>query len=60
MHAKVVVVDELALVSSANFTTRAMESNLECGFLRRGGPEPRAIREHSAELHARGYLVRTR
>jgi phosphatidylserine/phosphatidylglycerophosphate/cardiolipin synthase-like enzyme len=60
LHAKIIVVDDqVALVGSANFTTRAMESNLECGFLRRGGPEPRAIREHIAELQACGYLHRS-
>jgi len=59
MHAKIVVVDDrIALVGSANVTSRAMESNLECGILIRGGPEPRAIRDHLTELRSRGILVR--
>ena len=57
LHAKILVVDQrLALVGSANFTGRAMESNLECGILIRGGPQPGAILDHIAELRARGYL----
>ena len=59
MHAKVIVVDDrVALVGSANLTSRAMETNLECGILIRGGPQPRAIREHVTELRARGKLRR--
>lgn len=43
LHAKSIVVDgQVALVGGANLTSRAMESNLECGILIRGGlnPEP--------------------
>lgn len=59
LHAKVIVVDDrVALVGSANLTSRAMESNLECGILIRGGPQPRAIRAHITELRARGELRR--
>jgi cardiolipin synthase A/B len=57
LHAKVIVVDQrVALVGSANLTSRAMEANLECGILIRGGPQPRAVREHIASLHAAGRL----
>lgn len=57
LHAKVIVVDaEAALVGSANITGRAMESNLECGILIRGGPQPVAIREHIWNLVHRGVL----
>ena len=49
----------IAMVGSANLTSRAMDSNLECGFLISGGPGPRAIRDHITELQARGYLVRS-
>jgi len=60
LHAKIIVVDDsIALVGSANFTSRAMDSNFECGILITGGPEPRAIRDHITELQARGYLVRS-
>jgi cardiolipin synthase A/B len=59
LHAKILVIDDrIALVGSANFTSRAMDTNLECGILIRGGPQPRAIREHLTELIARGYLQR--
>jgi cardiolipin synthase A/B len=52
LHAKI------ALVGSANLTSRAMESNLECGILIRGGPQPRAVRNHITRLHAAGLLCR--
>jgi phosphatidylserine/phosphatidylglycerophosphate/cardiolipin synthase-like enzyme len=57
LHAKVIVVDDrIALITSANLTSRAMEANLECGILIRGGPQPRAIRDHITGLRAQGYL----
>lgn len=59
LHAKVIVVDDkVALVGSANLTNRAMESNLECGILIRGGPQPRAVRDHITSLYAAGLLLR--
>lgn len=59
LHAKIIVVDDqVALVGSANLTGRAMESNLECGILIRGGPQPKAIRDHIAALYASGSLRR--
>jgi phosphatidylserine/phosphatidylglycerophosphate/cardiolipin synthase-like enzyme len=59
LHAKIIVVDDqVALVGSANLTSRAMESNLECGILIRGGPQPRAIRDHITGLAASGDLRR--
>lgn len=58
MHAKLLVVDdEIALVGSANLTSRAMESNLECGLLVRGHTAARTIRAHVAHLHATGELL---
>jgi cardiolipin synthase len=57
LHAKSIVVDDrTALVTSANLTSRAMEANLECGILIRGGPQPRAIRDHISGLRAAGIL----
>jgi cardiolipin synthase len=57
LHAKIIVVDNrIALVTSANLTSRAMEANLECGILIRGGPQPRAIRDHITGLQAHEYL----
>ena len=59
LHAKIIVVDDsVALVGSANLTSRAMESNLECGILIRGGPQPKAIRDHIAGLYTSGSLRR--
>jgi phosphatidylserine/phosphatidylglycerophosphate/cardiolipin synthase-like enzyme len=59
LHAKIIVVDDhVALVGSANLTSRAMESNLECGILIRGGPQPRAVRDHVTGLYAAGLLLR--
>ncbi len=47
LHAKVLVVDrEVALVGSANLTAFALERNLECGLLIRGGQVPRMLAEH--------------
>ena len=57
LHAKIIVVDDrIALITSANLTSRAMEANLECGILIRGGPQPGAIRDHITGLQALGYL----
>lgn len=57
LHAKIIVVDEaIALVGSANLTSRAMESNLECGILLRGGPQPLAIRTHIISLYMTAKL----
>lgn len=59
LHAKLIVVDaETALVGSANLTGRAMDDNLECGVLIRGGPHPRAIRDHVWSLYTEGTLER--
>ena len=57
LQAKIIVVDDhVALVGNANLTSRAMESNLECGILIRGGPQPRAVRDHITGLYAAGLL----
>jgi cardiolipin synthase A/B len=59
LHAKVMVVDNrVALVGSANLTGQAMEANLECGILIRGGPQPRAIRDHITGLTIAEHLRR--
>ncbi len=60
LHAKILVVDtSLALVGSANLTSRALERNLECGVLIRGGRAPALIRAHLQALLALGVLRRT-
>lgn len=55
LHAKVLVVDRrVALVGSANLTAFAMERNLECGLVVKGGDVPRQLAEHltsAAGLH---------
>ncbi len=55
MHAKVLVVDRrTALVGSANLTGYALERNLECGVLIRGGHVPALLVEHM--LSAQGVV----
>ena len=59
LHAKVLVVDRrVALVGSANLTGAAMERNLECGLLLRGGPVPANICRHVESLVETGLLHR--
>jgi phosphatidylserine/phosphatidylglycerophosphate/cardiolipin synthase-like enzyme len=51
LHAKVMVVDEsVTLIGSANLTGHALDRNIECGILLRGGTYPRRIRQHIAGL----------
>lgn len=51
LHAKVLVVDgTAALIGSANVTGAALERNLECGLLVRGGSRPAAVRAHVHSL----------
>lgn len=58
LHAKLLLVDGgVALVGSANLTERALQHNLECGVLLRGGPEPARLRRHVQGLIELGVLV---
>jgi len=58
LHPKLVVVDkQVALVGSANLTGRALDTNIECGVLLRGGLQPRAISEHIWGLVRSGVLT---
>jgi cardiolipin synthase A/B len=58
LHAKCAVADDhTALLSSANFTAPAMESNIELGVLIKGLGIPQRLRTHFATLIARGTLV---
>lgn len=58
LHAKLLVIDAtVALVGSANLTGRALERNLECGVLLRGGTAPACIRGHLLQLLEAGVLV---
>ena len=58
MHAKAAVVDDKALLSSANLTDDAFLRNLELGVLFTGGLIPRSLPEHFEHLLANGTLVR--
>lgn len=47
VHAKVAVADaRICFITSANLTGFAMEKNMECGVLIRGGEIPRMLAEH--------------
>jgi phosphatidylserine/phosphatidylglycerophosphate/cardiolipin synthase-like enzyme len=57
LHAKCALADEtMLLVSSANLTEAALESNMEIGVLLRGGPLPRLAAQHFEELMRSGTL----
>jgi len=59
MHAKAAVADgRSALVTSANLTGHALAANMELGLLIQGGPVPRRVAAHFAELIATGTLRR--
>lgn len=59
MHAKAAVADgRSALVTSANLTGQALAANMELGLLIQGGPVPRRVAAHFAELIATGTLLR--
>jgi len=57
MHVKGAIADEhSALITSANFTGLAIESNMELGLLLRGGPVPRRLARHFRQLMVDGVL----
>ncbi len=57
LHAKAAIRDtSAALVTSANFTGRALERNMELGLLITGGPVPRRLADHFDALMASGQL----
>jgi phosphatidylserine/phosphatidylglycerophosphate/cardiolipin synthase-like enzyme len=58
LHAKAAVIDNQALLSSANLTDDAFLRNLELGVLFAGGDIPSRLREHFEHLVASGMLVR--
>lgn len=58
LHAKCALADEeRLLVSSANFTGKALAYNMELGVLVEGGELPRTVGEHFAELMRDRVLV---
>jgi phosphatidylserine/phosphatidylglycerophosphate/cardiolipin synthase-like enzyme len=51
LHAKFVIADRsVAFVTSANLTGSALERNIECGLLVRGGSAPGRLADHVAAL----------
>jgi cardiolipin synthase len=58
LHAKAAVVDDQALLSSANLTDDAFNRNLEIGALFSGGEIPGRVRAHFEELISSGTLAR--
>lgn len=59
LHAKLAIADrDRALVTSANLTGSAIEDNLECGLLIRGGPLPGKLLDHLQALINQGTFER--
>jgi len=56
LHAKCAIVDDTAIVGSANFTDDAFNRNMELGVLLREPTLADALFSHFAELHQRGVL----
>jgi cardiolipin synthase len=56
LHAKCAIIDDAALISSANLTDDAFNRNIELGVLIQGGPIPNLIRQHIQALIHRGVL----
>jgi cardiolipin synthase len=58
LHAKVAIIDDTVLVSSANLTDDAFSRNIECGVLVKSPDFLRSTRGYLEELRGRGVLVR--
>jgi phosphatidylserine/phosphatidylglycerophosphate/cardiolipin synthase-like enzyme len=58
LHAKAAVIDDQALLSSANLTDDAFLRNLELGALFTGGDVPQRLRQHFEHLVSERVLVR--
>jgi cardiolipin synthase A/B len=58
MHVKTAIADQhAALISSANLSAAAMNSNMELGVLIIGEPLPRLLEKHILELISMGQLM---
>lgn len=58
LHAKAAIRDATAaLITSANLTGRALNSNMELGLIASGGPVPRRLADHFHALMSSGTLV---
>lgn len=60
LHAKCAVIDEKAIISSANLTDDAFNRNMELGVLFKGGSIPQDITEHFRSLIMQGIFVKLR
>ena len=58
LHAKCVVIDDTAIISSANLTGDAFNRNMELGVVFRGGEIPRKLLRHFRSLITTGILCR--
>lgn len=58
LHAKCAIIDETALISSANLTDDAFNRNMELGLLVRESSTVAAMNAHFAELISTGVLMR--
>ncbi len=58
LHAKCAIIDDAALIGSANLTDDAFNRNMELGVLMRDRATVQAIADHFAELIRGGALVR--
>jgi cardiolipin synthase A/B len=56
LHAKCAIVDDTAIVGSANFTDDAFNRNMELGVMLREPTLVEALFSHFAELHRKGAL----
>jgi len=57
LHAKCAIIDNSALISSANLTDDAFNRNMELGILLKGGDIPRLIRQHFEAMITNKILV---
>ena len=58
LHAKCAIIDDVAIIGSANLTDDAFNRNMELGLLFRDRATVAAIVEHFTELISRGTLAR--
>ena len=58
LHAKCAVIDDKAIISSANLTDDAFNRNMELGVLFSGGSVPREITEHFRSLMTQKILIK--
>ena len=58
VHAKCAVADgEVAMITSANLTGKAMNENMELGILINGGPVPKQLSDHLYALVTEKIII---